>query len=149
MGRHHQQHSRRGGYVAHLALGAATVAGMLGGGGVAVALQAAPAPVLPAFPTTAPAAVTPVVAPVPTTIATPRSSSSTAAKPPTTKPTTTKKSTTKRSAPVCDLSGPPEFGDPARPNVITNRNCGYTDSQGRERSRDRWIDDQLLEAATN
>ena len=109
MGRHHQQSSRRGGYVAHLALGAATAAGLVSGGGVAVALQAAPAPVVPAFPTTA--AVAPVV------------------------------------APVCDLSGPPEFGDPSRPNVITNRNCGYVDSEGRERSRDRWIDDQLLDAA--
>ena len=131
MGRHHQQHSRRSGYVAHLALGAATVAGLLGGGGVAVALQAAPAPVVPAFPTTAPAAVAPVVAPVPTTSV--RSASS--------------PSTTKRPAPVCDLSGSPEFGDPSRPNLITNRNCGYVDSQGRERSRDRWIDDQLLDAA--
>ena len=111
MGRHHQQ-SRRSGYVAHLALGAATVAGLLGGGGVAVALQAAPsAPAAPVFPTTAPAAATPVV------------------------------------APVCDLSGPPEFGDPARPNVITNRTCGYVDSEGQERSRDRWIDDQLVDAA--
>ncbi|MFC5061626.1 hypothetical protein [Actinomycetospora atypica] len=148
MGRHHQQHSRRGSYVAHLALGAATVAGMLGGGGVAVALQAAPAPVVPAFPTTAPAAVAPVVAPVPTTTEAARPSSKTPAKT-TTKKTTTKKPTTKKPAPVCDLSGPPEFGDPAHPNVITNRNCGYVDSRGRERSRDRWIDDQLLDAAAH
>lgn len=139
MGRHRQQSSRRSGYVAHLALGAATVAGMLGGG-VAVALQAAPSvPVVPAFPTTAPAAVTPVIGPVPTTSVPPASAAA--------MPSTTKKSTMKRPAPVCDLPGPPEFGDPARPNVITNRNCGYVDLQGRERSRDRWIDDQLLDAA--
>ena len=136
MGRHHQQSSRRSGYVAHFALGAATVAGLVGGGGVAVALQAAPAPVVPAFPTMAPAAVAPVVAPVATTSVRPSSTAPAMAT-----------STTKRPAPVCDLSGPPEFGDPARPNVITNRNCGYVDSQGRERSRDRWIDDQLLDAA--
>lgn len=141
MGRHHQQHSRRSGYVAHLALGAATVAGLVSGGGVAVALQAAPAvPVAPVFPTTAPAAVTPVVAPVPATTAAPRTSSAAV------KSATSKATSPKKSAPVCDLSGPPEFGDPAHPNVITNRNCGYVDSQGRERSRDRWIDDQLLDA---
>ena len=45
---------------------------------------------------------------------------------------------------VCDLDGPPRFDDPAHPNEITNRDCGYVDGQGRERSRDPWIDGQLL-----
>ncbi|MBP2368256.1 hypothetical protein [Pseudonocardia parietis] len=47
---------------------------------------------------------------------------------------------------VCDLDGPPRFDDPERPNVITNRDCGYVDEQGRERSRNPWIDGQLLAA---
>ncbi|OLL71978.1 hypothetical protein Ae168Ps1_0351 [Pseudonocardia sp. Ae168_Ps1] len=44
---------------------------------------------------------------------------------------------------VCDLDGPPRFDDPQNPEMITNRDCGYVDDQGRERSRDPWIDDQL------
>ncbi|GLZ51605.1 hypothetical protein [Actinomycetospora sp. NBRC 106378] len=47
---------------------------------------------------------------------------------------------------TCDLSGPPVFGDPAHPDEITNRACGWTDAQGRERSGDAWIDDQLRAA---
>jgi len=55
------------------------------------------------------------------------------------------------SAPAtgCDLDGPPRFDDPAEPNRITNRDCGYLDEQGRERSHDPWIDGQLLDAAGN
>ncbi|BBG02241.1 MULTISPECIES: hypothetical protein [Pseudonocardia] len=49
----------------------------------------------------------------------------------------------------CDLDGPPRFDDPADPNRITDRDCGYRDDQGRERSRDPWIDAQLLDAAGN
>ncbi|WP_433802849.1 hypothetical protein [Actinomycetospora sp. CA-084318] len=48
--------------------------------------------------------------------------------------------------PTCDLDGPPVFGDPAHPDVITNRACGYTDAQGRQRSHDAWIDTQLAGA---
>ena len=48
-----------------------------------------------------------------------------------------------KSTAICDLSGPPVFGDPTHPNVITNRDCGYTDAQGRARSQDPWIDGQL------
>jgi hypothetical protein len=44
---------------------------------------------------------------------------------------------------TCDLDGPPVFGDPAHPDEITNRDCGYVDAQGRQRSHDAWIDDQL------
>ncbi|NMI01642.1 hypothetical protein [Pseudonocardia acidicola] len=44
---------------------------------------------------------------------------------------------------TCDLNGPPVFGNPANPDEITNRACGYLDGQGRERSRDPWIDGQL------
>lgn len=44
---------------------------------------------------------------------------------------------------TCDLSGPPQFGDRSDPNKITNRNCGYTDSNGNKRDKDPWIDDQL------
>lgn len=47
-------------------------------------------------------------------------------------------------AATCDLEGPPRFDDPAHPNEITNRDCGYVDGQGRERSHDPWIDGQLL-----
>jgi len=47
----------------------------------------------------------------------------------------------------CDLQSPPEFGDPAHPDEITNRACGYTDDQGRSRSFDPWIDGQLQHAA--
>lgn len=47
---------------------------------------------------------------------------------------------------TCDLSGPPVFGDPTHPDEITNRDCGYVDGQGRERSRDPWIDGQLRDA---
>ncbi|TCK23036.1 hypothetical protein EV378_7047 [Pseudonocardia endophytica] len=45
---------------------------------------------------------------------------------------------------VCDLDGPPRFDDPAHPDEITNRDCGYVDGRGRERSHDPWIDGQLL-----
>jgi hypothetical protein len=45
---------------------------------------------------------------------------------------------------TCDVSGPPKFGDPAHPNNITNKACGYVDGQGRQRSHDPWIDGQLL-----
>ena len=47
---------------------------------------------------------------------------------------------------TCDLQSPPEFGDPANPDEITNRACGYVDDQGRQRSFDPWIDGQLLDA---
>ena len=50
---------------------------------------------------------------------------------------------------VCDLAGPPRFDDPDRPNVITNRDCGRIDEQGRERSLDPWVDGQLLDAQEN
>ena len=33
--------------------------------------------------------------------------------------------------------------DPANPNIIVNKACGYTDEQGQERSHNPWIDDQL------
>jgi hypothetical protein len=49
---------------------------------------------------------------------------------------------------TCDLQSAPEFGDPAHPDEITNRACGYTDDQGRSRSYDPWIDGQLRAAAT-
>jgi hypothetical protein len=49
-----------------------------------------------------------------------------------------------RSLYTCDLQSPPEFGDPANPDTITNRACSYVDDQGRERSLDPWIDGQLL-----
>jgi hypothetical protein len=45
---------------------------------------------------------------------------------------------------TCDLQSPPEFGDPANPDTITNRACAYVDDLGRERSLDPWIDGQLL-----
>ncbi|MFR9801336.1 hypothetical protein ACL02T_03415 [Pseudonocardia sp. RS010] len=48
---------------------------------------------------------------------------------------------------TCDLQSPPEFGDPANPDTITNRACGYVDDQGRQRSFDPWIDGQLRDAA--
>jgi hypothetical protein len=68
-----------------------------------------------------------------------------------TSPTTTSTSSRSTSArtttsAICDLNGPPVFGDPAHPNVITNRDCGYTDAQGHARSHDPWIDDQLTAA---
>jgi hypothetical protein len=44
---------------------------------------------------------------------------------------------------TCDLQAPPRFEDPANPDTITNRACGYTDDQGRQRSFDPWIDGQL------
>ncbi|MFC5952319.1 hypothetical protein ACFQH9_29045 [Pseudonocardia lutea] len=47
---------------------------------------------------------------------------------------------------TCDLQSPPEFGDPANPDEITNRACGYVDDQGRQRSFDPWIDGQLRDA---
>ena len=50
---------------------------------------------------------------------------------------------------VCDLEGPPRFDDPDHPNWITNRDCGYVDDQGRDRSRDPWIDGQMLSAGGN
>jgi hypothetical protein len=62
------------------------------------------------------------------------------------KPSTKTKSTSSSkgsSSAICDLSGPPVFGDPAHPNGITNRDCGYTDTRDRSRSHDPWIDDQL------
>ncbi len=59
---------------------------------------------------------------------------------------TTSTSSGRTGSAICDLSAPPVFGDPAHPNVITNRDCGYTDSQGRARSQDPWIDDQLTAA---
>lgn len=45
---------------------------------------------------------------------------------------------------TCDLAAPPEFGNPATPDEITNRACGYVDDAGRLRSFDPWIDGQLL-----
>lgn len=45
---------------------------------------------------------------------------------------------------TCDLQSPPQFGDPANPDTITNRACAYTDDLGRTRSFDPWIDGQLL-----
>lgn len=45
---------------------------------------------------------------------------------------------------TCDLAAPPEFGNPASPDEITNRACGYVDETGRLRSFDPWIDGQLL-----
>jgi hypothetical protein len=48
---------------------------------------------------------------------------------------------------TCDLQSPPEFGDPANPDTITNRACSYVDDQGRQRSFDPWIDGQLLHAS--
>ncbi|MDL5158924.1 hypothetical protein [Actinomycetospora termitidis] len=153
MGRHLQRTSRHGVRPAQLALGLGALAAMVGGSGAAVALQSAPAeasaPIAPAA-SVAPVVLTtaPTAPPVPRTTARPTKvpkveTSRTA----TTKATATKAS--KKATPICDLSGPPEFGDPAHPNVITNRNCGYVDAQGRERSRDRWIDDQFLDAAAN
>ncbi|MEQ3549230.1 hypothetical protein WIS52_02000 [Pseudonocardia nematodicida] len=47
---------------------------------------------------------------------------------------------------VCDLAEPPRFDDPGNPDRITNRDCGTVDDQGRLRSHDPWIDDQLLAA---
>ncbi|MEJ2866450.1 hypothetical protein WCD74_01650 [Actinomycetospora sp. OC33-EN08] len=138
MGRHHQRTARP----AHLALGAGALVAMIGGSGTAVALASA----------SAPASVSPVVvmtSPAPS--AAPRTAAPATTKTVATTSVTPKKASTKpkKAAPVCDLSGPPEFGDPAHPNEITNRNCGYTDAQGRERSRDPWIDGQLLDAAGN
>ena len=43
----------------------------------------------------------------------------------------------------CDLSSPPAFENPAAPNEITNRACGYTDEYGTEHNADPWIEDQL------
>ncbi|NYD34459.1 hypothetical protein [Actinomycetospora corticicola] len=48
--------------------------------------------------------------------------------------------------PICDLFGPPVFGDPENPDAITNRSCGYVDAQGRDRSLDPWVDAQLTAA---
>lgn len=56
------------------------------------------------------------------------------------------KSGSSGSSSTCDLSGTPEFGDPAHPNEITNRDCGYSDSRGNARNHDPWIDDQLQQA---
>ena len=45
---------------------------------------------------------------------------------------------------TCEFDKPVRFG--ADGNTIINRACGYTDGQGRERSRDPWIDGQLEDA---
>lgn len=44
----------------------------------------------------------------------------------------------------CDLSGLPHLGPFADSDEIVDRDCGVTDDQGRQRSQDGWIDDQLL-----
>jgi hypothetical protein len=77
------------------------------------------------------------------------STSTTTTSPTSSTPSTRAKSTSvskASSSTICDLSGPPVFGDPAHPNLITNRDCGYTDSAGHARSHDPWIDDQLTAA---
>ncbi|MBC3192015.1 hypothetical protein H7X46_13160 [Pseudonocardia sp. C8] len=51
-----------------------------------------------------------------------------------------------RGTGTCDLTGPARFDDPERPHEITNKDCGYVDAQGRERSLDPWLDGQLLAA---
>lgn len=55
-------------------------------------------------------------------------------------------SRTGTSSTSCDVGSAPKFDDPANPNEITNKDCGYTDSQGNSRSHDPWIDDQLQDA---
>lgn len=143
----------------YVALGLASAAAAVAAGGVGWSLESSAA-VVPA------ASGTPVVAqaaprlaevtaaarpasPAPTSTAPTKSRST---RPTTSRPTTTRKpATTSRHRPTshtstCDLSGPPVFGDPAHPNLITNRDCGYTDTRGRSRSHDPWIDGQLLDA---
>lgn len=44
----------------------------------------------------------------------------------------------------CDLEGLPRIGSVAGADEIVNRDCGLTDEGGHERSRDPWIDGQLL-----
>lgn len=47
---------------------------------------------------------------------------------------------------TCELNSPPKFDDPAHPNYVTNKDCGYVDSNGNQRSHDPWIDGQLQDA---
>ena len=117
MGRHQQQGTARG---TRLALGAATLVGLMSSTTYALAA--------PLVPVAVPApAVSPVVLPVDTVQAPGRTA---AAEP----------------GPTCDLFGPPVFGDPENPDAITNRGCGYVDAQGRDRSLDPWVDAQLTAA---
>jgi hypothetical protein len=43
----------------------------------------------------------------------------------------------------CEPQANAEFNNPANPHEITNKACGYADSQGGEHSYDPWIEDQL------
>ena len=43
---------------------------------------------------------------------------------------------------TCEPDADARF-DPANPDVIVNKACGYTDANGQERSHNPWIDDQL------
>ncbi|HEV7470814.1 MAG: hypothetical protein JWP64_5259 [Pseudonocardia sp.] len=45
---------------------------------------------------------------------------------------------------TCEPDATPRFEDPAEPDTITNKACGYTDENGRARSLDPWVDGQLL-----
>jgi hypothetical protein len=45
---------------------------------------------------------------------------------------------------TCEPDATPRFEDPAEPDTITNKACGYTDENGHARSLDPWVDGQLL-----
>ncbi len=47
---------------------------------------------------------------------------------------------------TCEPTADARFDNPANPNELTNKSCGYTDTAGQERSNDPWIDDQLDQA---
>ncbi|MCW2717599.1 hypothetical protein [Pseudonocardia sp.] len=126
-------------------------AGLVVMGGLGCALTRSPAAAAAPIPITTQAAPTTSRA-IPTTTAVRRTTEAPA---PTTMravQATTPRTAAPAPAPVkkatviytCDVSGPPEFGDPAHPNDITNKACGYVDGQGRQRSHDPWIDGQLL-----
>ncbi|MCW0214771.1 MAG: hypothetical protein OJJ54_15545 [Pseudonocardia sp.] len=47
---------------------------------------------------------------------------------------------------TCEPGAVPRFEDPAEPDTITNKACGYVDGNGNARSLDPWIDGQLIAA---
>ncbi|WP_026204451.1 hypothetical protein [Actinomycetospora chiangmaiensis] len=139
MGRHQVQGATA--HRARLSLGATALAGLIGSATSALVVPAAAPVVVPlARPAAAVTAAGPAVAPVAIT-GTSSSTRPVTGKQPTT--TTRATATATGASTACDLSGPPVFGDPAHPDEITNRDCGYVDGQGRQRSHDAWIDDQL------